>query len=131
MEYVVIVILLSLIEVIVLGARAGFARGKAGIKPPAVTGDELFERHFRVHYNTLEQMVLFLPGIWFFAEFVHAYWAAGLGLVFIVGRALYAVSYVKDPESRGTGMMLSVVPCWILVLGALAGVIWSLVSSAV
>ena len=125
---VVIVILLAIVEYIVLGGRAGFARGRTGIKAPAVTGNEEFERHFRVHYNTLEQLIIFIPGIWFFAQYVDVLWAAGIGVVYLVGRAIYAISYVKDPESRAPGMMLSVLPCWILVLGALAGVVWPMVS---
>ncbi len=127
MEPVVIVILLAVVEVIVLGLRTGMARGRAGVKAPAVTGDEVFERHFRVHYNTIEQMILFVPGVWFFAEYVSVNWAAGLGLLFVVGRAIYAMSYVKDPERRGAGMMLSVLPCWVLVLGALGGATWSMI----
>jgi glutathione S-transferase len=71
MELVVIVIMLALVEYIVLGARVGFARGRTGLEAPAVTGNEEFERHFRVHYNTIEQLILFIPGIWFFAEYVH------------------------------------------------------------
>ena len=94
MELVVIVIMLALVEYIVLGARVGFARGRTGLKAPAVSGNEEFERYFRVHYNTIEQLILFVPSIWFFAEYVHLLGAVGLGLVFIAGRAIYAVSYV-------------------------------------
>ena len=122
MDLIVLIILLALIEYIVLVLRAGAARRKSGIKAPAVVGNEEFERHFRIHYNTIEQLVLFIPGIWFFAQFVHVYWAAGLGVIFIVGRAIYAVSYARNPETRAPGMLLSVIPCWILVLGAFAGV---------
>lgn len=125
MEAVVVVIMLALVEYIVLGARVGFARGRTGVKAPAVTGNEEFERHFRVHYNTLEQLVMFIPGVWFFGIYVHPLWAAGIGLVFLAGRAMYAVSYVKDPDSRGTGMLLSVLPCYVLILGTLAGAVWS------
>ena len=128
MELVVIVIMLALVEYIVLGARVGFARGRTGLEAPAVTGNEEFERHFRVHYNTIEQLILFVPGIWFFAQYVHVLGAVGVGLVFIVGRAIYAVSYVKDPATRSTGMMLTVLPCWILVLGALGGAVWAAIT---
>ena len=51
-----------------------------------------------------------------------------IGLVFVAGRAIYAVSYVKDPATRGTGMMLTVLPCWILVLGSLGGAVWKAIS---
>jgi hypothetical protein len=127
MELVVIVIMLALVEYIVLGARVGLARGRTGLKAPAVSGNEEFERYFRVHYNTIEQLILFVPSIWFFAEYVHVLGAVGLGLVFIAGRAIYAVSYVKDPATRGIGMMLTLLPCWILVFGALGGVVWAVI----
>lgn len=128
MEWVVIVMMLALVEYIVLATRVGLARGRTGVVAPAVTGNEEFERHFRVHYNTLEQLILFIPGIWFFAAYIHELGAAAVGAVFLVGRALYAISYVKDPTSRGIGMLLSIVPCYILVIGALGGAIWSLMS---
>ena len=128
MELVVVVIMLALVEYIVLGARVGFARGRTGLQAPAVTGNEEFERHFRVHYNTIEQLILFIPGIWFFGQYVHVLGAVGLGLVFITGRAIYAISYVKDPATRGTGMLLTVIPCYVLVLGALGGALWAAVA---
>ncbi len=128
MELVVIVIMLALVEYIVLGARVGFARGRTGLQAPAVTGNDEFERHFRVHYNTIEQLILFIPGIWFFAQYVHILGAVALGLVFIAGRAIFAVSYVKDPATRGVGMMLTVFPSYILVLGALGGAVWAAVT---
>jgi glutathione S-transferase len=128
MELVVVVIMLALLEYIWLGARVGFARGRTGLQAPAVTGNEEFERHFRVHYNTIEQLILFIPGIWFFAQYVHVLGAVGVGLVFIAGRAIYAISYVKDPATRGVGMMLTVFPCYILVLGALGGAVWAAIT---
>ena len=128
MELVVIVIMLALVEYFVLGARVGLARGRTGLEAPAVTGNEEFERYFRVHYNTIEQLILFVPGIWFFAQYVHVLGAAVVGLVFIAGRAIYAVSYVKDPATRSIGMMLTLLPCCILVLGALGGAVWAAIS---
>ncbi len=64
MELVAIVTLLALAEFIVFGMQVGSARGKYGIEAPATTGDEMFERQFRVHYNTLEQLIIFLPSLW-------------------------------------------------------------------
>ena len=75
-----------------------------------------------------EQLILFIPSIWFFAEYVHVLGAVALGFMFIIGRALYAVNYVKDPSSRSLGMMLTVLPCYGLVLGALGGAIWAAIS---
>lgn len=127
MEAVTIVIMLALIEYIVMSAQVGLARGRTGVTAPAVTGNEEFERHFRVHYNTLEQLIVFIPGMLAFAQYVHVWGATGLGVVYLIGRALYAINYVKDPASRGTGMMLTVIPSYLLVLGGLGGAIWQLI----
>ena len=74
MELVVIVIMLALVEYIVLGARVGFARGRTGLAAPAVTGNEEFERHFRVHYNTIEQLILFVPRYMVFCPICACAW---------------------------------------------------------
>ena len=103
----------------------GMARGKYGVEAPAVSGNEIFERHFRVHMNTLEQLVVFLPSLWLFSHFVSAPIGAGIGLVFVAGRALYAVSYVADPRKRSTGFTLGYLANAALVLGALGGALAS------
>ncbi len=54
MELVTIVIALALIEYSVFGMLVGKARGKYGIDAPAITGNPIFERYYRVHQNTLE-----------------------------------------------------------------------------
>jgi len=117
---------LVLIEYLVFGMLVGKARMDTGIKAPAVSGNEQFERWFRVHQNTLEQLVVFLPSLWIFAIFVHELTAAGLGLVFFFGRILYCRSYVRDPDSRGPGFMLSALPSMIMLLGGLIGAVLDL-----
>lgn len=129
MEPVVIVIMLALSEYVLFGILVGAARGRTGVKAPAVSGNEEFERYFRVHYNTLEQLVMFVPAIWFFAIYVHMWTAVSLGLLFVVGRAVYARSYVRDPASRGIGTMMSVLPVYVMVIGALGGALWQMVSA--
>ena len=56
MPYVAIVTVLALLEYQFFGIMVGRARGRYGIAAPATTGHEVFERHFRVHMNTLEQL---------------------------------------------------------------------------
>ena len=119
MELVTIVIALALIEYAVFGMLVGWARGKYGVTAPAISGDPIFERYYRVQQNTLEILVLFIPGMWMFASYVDASIAAGLGLVFIVGRFLYFRGYVADPKSRSLGFVLSFFPALILVVGGL------------
>ena len=121
MEPVAVVILIALLQYVAFGMLVGRARGQYGVKAPAVTGHEIFERYFRVHYNTLELLVAFVPGMWLFGTYVSPTWAAGLGLMYVVGRVLYLRSYVADPAKREIGFALSSLPVVILLLGALWG----------
>jgi uncharacterized MAPEG superfamily protein len=125
MELVAIVVLASLIQYTVFGALVGKARMTYKVEAPAVSGDPIFERYYRVHMNTLESMVLFLPSIFVFATYVNTDIAAALGVVFIIGRQMYLRSYVKDPKSRGAGYMLTFLPSTILALGGMTGAIMS------
>lgn len=125
MELVAIVVIVSLIQYTVFGALVGKARLTYKVEAPAVSGDPIFERYYRVHMNTLESLVLFLPSIYVFATYVSTDIAAALGVVFIIGRQMYLRSYVKDPKSRGAGYMLTFVPSTILALGGMTGAIMS------
>jgi glutathione S-transferase len=126
MELVAIVAALALIEYSVFGLQTGQARGRYGVKAPATSGHELFERHYRVQQNTVEQLVVFLPSLYLFAAYVSAPIAAGLGLVFVVGRALYARGYVADPEKRGVGFLTGLAASNVLLLGGLLGALFAL-----
>jgi glutathione S-transferase len=128
MELVAIVTLLAVVEFIVFGMQVGSARGKYSVEAPATTGHDMFERLYRIHYNTLEQLIIFLPGLWLFGVYIGYTWAAGIGAVYLAGRIVYSLSYAKDPATRGTGMLLSVLPCWVLIIGGLVGSIWHLVT---
>jgi len=121
MEPVAVVIVLALVQYIAFGMLVAWARGKYGVKAPAATGHETFDRYFRVHQNTLELLVAFVPAIWLFGMYVDPTWAALLGLVFIVARMLYLRGYVTDPAKREVGFTLSVLPLVVLLVGALWG----------
>jgi glutathione S-transferase len=123
MAYVDIVTALALLQYLVFGFRVGRARGRYGVKAPAVTGNEVFERHFRVQQNTLEQLIVLVPGLYLFSHYLNPGIAATLGLVYLAGRELFAASYVKDPAKREIGFGLSFLPSVILVLGGLIGAV--------
>jgi uncharacterized MAPEG superfamily protein len=123
MELVAIVIALALIEYAVFGMLVGKARGTYGIDAPAISGNPIFERYYRVQQNTLEILVLFVPGMIMFAQYVSADVAASLGIIFLVGRFLYLRAYVADPKSRSLGFVLSYIPALILVIGGLTGAV--------
>jgi hypothetical protein len=121
MPYTDIVTALALLQFVWFGVRVGQARGKYDIKAPAVTGNEIFERHFRVQQNTLELLIAFVPGLYLFCHYFNPLWGAGLGVVYLIGRQLYSTSYVKNPASRSAGYGLSALPTLILILGGLVG----------
>lgn len=105
----------------------GRARGRYGVRAPATTGHEMFERAFRVQMNTLENVVIFLPALWLAALWVSEAVATILGAVWLIGRIWYAIAYMREPKSRGGGFVLAFAAWGGLMLvaawGALRGVL--------
>jgi glutathione S-transferase len=124
--WIALVVLLSLLEFMVFGFLVGGARARYKIQAPATSGHPIFERTFRVHYNTLELLVVFIPAIWLFGMYLNPRWGAIIGVVFLVGRALYAAGYIRAPEKREMGAMLSFAAVAVLLFGAIFGVVRSL-----
>lgn len=126
MEYVTIVAVLALLQFGWFGLRVGAMRRKHGIRAPAISGHPEFERNFRVQQNTLEQLVLFLPALTLFAHYVQPLWAAGFGLVFIIGRFIYRAEYLRDPATRSLGFGITVLPTMIMLIWVLIGAVMTL-----
>lgn len=117
--------LITLISVLFygwLGYRVALARGAYGIAAPAVVGHPTFERLYRVQMNTLENLPIHLAGLWMFALYVSDIGAAALGLVWLVGRALYARAYVEDPKRRAAGFVISSAATVLLCVGAIGDI---------
>jgi glutathione S-transferase len=120
--YPSLVTALTLIVYQVLTVNVGRARMKYKIMPPAMSGDENFERVVRVQQNTLEQLVFFLPALWLFSAYVSPLWGAVLGAVWLVGRIIFAWGYYQAAEKRVAGFAISTLSGLGLVLGALIGI---------
>jgi len=101
-----------------LGIGVGIARVKYQVPPPQITGNQAFERAFRVHQNTLEQIVIFLPSLWLFGLTVNSNIAAILGGVWLIGRVLYAWGYYLAAEKRVIGNAISSLASIVLLLGS-------------
>lgn len=123
MPLVQLVIGLALAQFFFFLFAVGRARQTYKVTAPATTGNEIFERYFRVQMNTLELLVIFVPSVLLFSEFFGGYIAAALGAVYLVGRMVYFSSYVKNPSSRSVGYGLSAGPIMILVAGTIIGAI--------
>lgn len=126
MEATVIVTFLVLAQYVLFGVQVGSLRAKHGVKAPATTGHDEFERMNRVHLNTMEQIVVFLPALWIHAFYANPLWGAGLGLVFIIGRFVYRAEYLKDPSSRSPGFSMTFIPSAILLIWALVAAVMRL-----
>jgi hypothetical protein len=126
MQSIILIISLALLQYIFFCIKVGTSRGKYNVEAPAVTGNETWERLYRVQMNTLEQLVVFIPSIYLFALNVSPLIAQLFGLSYLIGRVIYYRSYVKEPSSRGLGVMLSIMPGWLMVVGVLGVSLWTL-----
>ena len=121
MAYVTVIAMLALIEYLYFGVQVGGARGRTGVQAPAVSGDPAFERVYRAHQNTLEQLIIFIPALYATAYYAHELYAAAAGVAFLIGRALYFRTYSKDAEKRGPGMLITAAANIALIAGGLVG----------
>ncbi|HEY1283202.1 MAG TPA: MAPEG family protein [Steroidobacteraceae bacterium] len=119
MAWVSAIVLLALLHYMVVGTLVGVARGRYKIAAPATTGHPIFERWFRVHQNSLELLIAFIPSMWLFGWWVSQAWATGIGLVYVAARVLYTVQYLKDPKTREIGAGLSFLAIFVLIVGSL------------
>lgn len=122
MESSITLILIALLQYIFFTGRAGFSRSKYSVKAPKTVGNERWERIYRIQQNTMEQLVMYIPGTLIFSTYVSSRWVLLPGILFIVGRHLYSRLYLESPENRGPGMVLSFLSNIVLVLGGLIGV---------
>ena len=124
-----IVTCLALLLYGVFIARVGSARVKYNILAPATTGHPAFERIFRIQANTGEQLIILLPALWLFSIYIAPLWASVLGLVWIAGRIVYAVSYSRDPQRRGAGFAIGLLAGAVLLFGSLGAAAWQYLHS--
>jgi len=117
-----LIVVLALIQFIVFGILVGRARGQYGVKAPATTGHEIFERYYRVQMNTLELLILLLPAMWIALSYLSPAWISLAGAIYLVGRVVYLRAYVKDPSKRAFGFGLSIMPINALLIAILVGV---------
>ena len=118
-----IVTLLALLEYSILGVMVGRARQTYGVEAPATTGNPDFERYFRVHENTLESLIVFLPAVWIFSLTVNYHFGVALGLLFLMARIIYASGYLSAASKRAPGAIATAAINGILVLGGLIGIV--------
>ncbi|MBU7585872.1 MAG: MAPEG family protein [Nostoc sp. TH1S01] len=120
---------LTLLLYSVITINVGRARTKYKVMPPQMTGDPNFERVLRVQQNTLEQTVLFLPGLWLFSYYINPLWGTIIGAIWLVGRIVYAWGYYQAAEKRMIGFGITTISGTVLLLGSLIGIIIALMKT--
>jgi glutathione S-transferase len=120
-----IVTIVALLVYFYMGFRVGAMRGKHNIKAPLMTGHPEMDRAVRVHMNTLEHIVVFIPLLWLATAYFHMFgWLpAAAGAVWIVGRLMYMQGYMADPDKRSTGFLISLVAVLALLIMAIGGIV--------
>jgi glutathione S-transferase len=114
-QLVPLVVLLTVLLMFWTMLMVGRARGRYGIKAPATSGHPAFDLAFRVQMNTLEHAVLFLPTLWLCANYFRADVAGIAGLVWLLGRVLYALGYYRDASKRAIGFFISMGAMLVLI----------------
>jgi glutathione S-transferase len=125
-SWVALVTLLSLLVYFWMGLRVAGARRASGIDAPSMTGEPVLERTIRAHYNTLEWLPMFLVSLWLFAIYWSDTVAAAMGVVWIIGRIVYAVGYTAAASKRSTGFLIQAVATAVLLFGALGRIVYIL-----
>jgi glutathione S-transferase len=125
-----IITVLAVLMLFYTSVPVGRARGKHGIKAPAMTGHEDLERAVRVHMNTLEQFAIFIPLLWVATMYftLIGWLVPALGLVWVVGRFIYMQAYLADPAKRSTGFSITILASAGLLVLSVIGVVMALMA---
>ncbi|GAA6167497.1 MAPEG family protein [Sessilibacter corallicola] len=131
MAFSALAIVLVITQYLIFVLLTARARVRYSIKAPATVGHPVFERTYRVQMNTLELLIIVVPGIWLTGLFVDPYWLSPLlGVLFAVARLIYCVTYIRNPTSRGFGVAMSFLVAGLFIVcsayGAIAEILYSL-----
>jgi glutathione S-transferase len=99
------------------------ARRRMHVEPPAITGPIELERTIRVHANTVEAMVLFVPALWLAAIYFQGWVPPIIGLIWCLGRVVYGLGYSVDAARRLPGFIVSQLALLALVVVAVIGIV--------
>lgn len=127
MPFVELVAVLAVFQYLVFGFLVGGQRRKSGLKAPAMTGHDGFERMYRVQMNTLECIVAFLPVLFLASTYWPVILVAPVGAIYLVGRTLYWRAYMIEPSRRALGFVLTLLPIAILLILSVVGILMAMI----
>jgi glutathione S-transferase len=100
----------------------GRTRTRHQIFPPAMSGHPEVERALRVQGNTIEQVAIFLPLLWVATLYFHGWIPPALGLIWCIGRVIYAFGYMAEAKKRGPGFGIAALASLALLILSIWGV---------
>jgi uncharacterized membrane protein YecN with MAPEG domain len=123
-----LVVVLNVLLLIFVTGMVGRARGRYGVRAPATTGDEGFERVFRAQMNTVESTVLFLPILWLGSTYGSPLVAGVAGLVWVAARFWYALAYAQAAKKRSAGFLISTAAAVVIFVSGCWGLLRALIA---
>ena len=105
-------------------------RRSTGIHPPAMGGDPRLENALRVQGNTVEQFVLFLPALWLAALYFQGWVPPIVGLIWCLGRILFAIGYMAEAKKRYPGFAICIFATIALIGLAAFGIVNAWIASS-
>ena len=118
-----LVTLLAILIAIGTAILVARVRTVTGVMPPAMSGDPRVERALRVQGNTVEGFIVFLPALWLAALYFQGWVPPIIGLVWCLGRIIYAVGYMDAPNRRHLGFLICILSVFVLVILAAIGIV--------
>ena len=127
MEYVAIITILALLQYFSFGFMVGQNRQRTKEAAIDAPEDLQLKRAIRVHLHTGEYIIIFLPFLFLCAHYADARFAAGCGVIWLIGRAMFRAGYMKDGTSRTNGFFVTLFSLVLLLIGAIYGIAKSLI----
>ncbi len=121
-----IVTLLAILIAIGTAILVARTRRATGIEPPAMGGEPRLDRALRVQGNTVEGFIAFMPALWLAALYFQGWVPPIIGLIWCLGRIIFAIGYMSAANRRHVGFVISILSVLALVVLAGIGVIHSM-----
>lgn len=116
--------LLAVLVTFILAGNVGRMRTKCQVPAPAMSGHPMFDRAFRIHGNTVENMVVFLPLLWVASIFYGGTLPFWFGLAWVLSRLIYAWGYSQQNVNlRGPGFGIGYLALFGLVVLSVIGLV--------
>ncbi|XP_078087916.1 leukotriene C4 synthase [Mustelus asterias] len=123
-----LITILGVLEQAYFTLQVIYARRRFHISPPAVSGNEDFERVYRAHLNSSEYYPLFVSVLWIAGVFFNQALAVCIGALYLYSRYKYFKGYSESALKRLRPMYFGATILWILISLASLGVLSQLCS---